>query len=87
LIEQRSVRVGSPLGLHARVAVVIVGCTVRFRARVTLLRPGTGQRADGRSILDVLLLAAAHGEELILRAEGADAEGLLAALCEIIEAA
>jgi phosphocarrier protein HPr len=85
LIEER-VRVGSRLGLHARVAVVLVSCAVRFRARITLLRPATGQRADGRSILDLLLLAAVHGEELILRAEGADAGALVAALREIIEA-
>ena len=55
-IQQRSVRVGSRLGLQARVAVLIVGRAVRFRARVTLQRPGSGPRADGLSILDLLRL-------------------------------
>lgn len=85
-MQQRRVRVGSRLGLHARVVVILVGCAVQFRARVTVQRPSTGQRVDGRSILDLLLLAAGHGEELIVSAEGADAAALVAALCEIIEA-
>jgi phosphocarrier protein HPr len=40
---------------------------------------------NGKSILELLLLAAEQGTELVLEADGADAPAALAALAELIE--
>ena len=40
---------------------------------------------DGKSILGLLLLAAARGSELVIAAEGADEQAALDALCSLVE--
>jgi phosphotransferase system HPr (HPr) family protein len=61
-----------------------VHCANRFRARVTLTRGGKSM--DGKSILGILLLAASHGTQLTLAAEGEDEQQAVAALAELVEA-
>jgi len=73
-VVETVVVVGSPLGLHGRPAAEIVRLASPFRAELTLAREdGSDGSADCRSILAMLVLAAARGTRLILRGTGEDA--------------
>ncbi len=81
---RRVVEVTNRLGLHARAAARFVHTANRFRARVSVSRDG--RTMDGKSILGILLLAAAQGTRLELRAEGDDAAAALEALGALVGA-
>ena len=74
----RQVRVTNPQGLHARPAHALVNLANRFQSEIGVIRDH--ERADGKSILSVLTLAAEHGTELIIEARGDDAIDALDAL-------
>jgi phosphocarrier protein HPr len=71
------------LGLHARAAAKFVHVASRFRSQVRVAREG--RVVDGKSIMGVLLLAAAHGTTISISADGADAQEALTALCNLVE--
>jgi phosphocarrier protein HPr len=79
---QRRVLIRDAYGLHLRLADQIVHLAKRFRAEVRVAH--RGRAADGKSILDMLGLAAAGGTRLDLEARGPDAEGAVAALTDLI---
>ena len=83
---RRNVRVSNDLGLHLRAAGVLVQMAGGFASEITLERDGgSGQRANAKSIMSVLALAAARGTELVVEAEGTDAERAVEALCALID--
>jgi phosphocarrier protein len=84
-MAERSIKVVNQLGLHARAAAKLVRAASAFRSTIALTRADGGGRADAKSILSVLLLAAARGTELRVSAEGADEEAALVAVCRLIE--
>lgn len=73
------------LGLHARAAAKLVRTASAYRSSVRLERADGGAAADAKSILSVLLLAAARGTQLRLTVEGADEGEALGAVCALIE--
>lgn len=79
----RRVTVVNPLGLHARAAARFVKLAGGFRSQIRVTK-GT-RTVEGKSILGLLLLAAARGSELTIAAEGEDAEAALDALCGLAE--
>ena len=82
-MSEREVSITNRLGLHARAAAKFVHLATRFRAQV---RVGRGGRVvDGKSIMGVLLLAAAHGSSITISADGADEHEALNALCELVQ--
>ena len=84
-MQQRTVRITNRLGLHARAAAKLVRRAGQFNSAVELSREDTGQTADGKSILGVLLLAATQGSTITIRTEGPDEEGAASALIEMVE--
>lgn len=70
--QQCTVTVRNPEGLHMRPALKLVQATTGFQCQLELER--AGQIADCRSILSLLTLGAAQDCELLLRAQGPDAE-------------
>jgi phosphocarrier protein HPr len=72
------------LGLHARAAAKLVRAAAAFRSTLKLVRLDRGTAADAKSILSVLMLAAARGTELLITAEGPDEGPALDALCQLI---
>jgi phosphotransferase system HPr (HPr) family protein len=71
------------LGLHARAAAKFVHTAGRFTAHIRVAR---GDReVDGKSIMGLLLLAAAHGSSIHISADGPDEEPAIAALCALVE--
>ena len=81
---RRTVTVTNALGVHARAAARFVHTAGGFNARVTVAR---GERVvDGKSILGVLLLAAARGTAITIAADGPDEAAALTALCALVDA-
>jgi phosphocarrier protein HPr len=77
------VTIRNRLGLHARAAAKFVHVASRYRAHVLVAREG--RVVDGKSIMGILLLAAAHGTRITISAEGPDGQAALAALCELVD--
>jgi phosphocarrier protein len=69
-------------GMHARAAAKFVKLAGSFDAEVTVVKNGTA--VSGSSILGLMMLAAAPGCELELRAQGPGATAALGALAELI---
>jgi phosphocarrier protein len=82
-VIERAVEVRNGRGLHARAAARFVRVANRFRARISVSRGG--RTMDGKSILGILLLAAAQGARLEIQAEGDDAQAALEALVTLVE--
>jgi phosphocarrier protein HPr len=79
----RTVAIRNQLGMHARAAARFVHTASAFDARVRVSR---GSRVmDGKSIMGVLLLAAAKGSDIMISAEGVDEAAALDALCQLVE--
>ena len=81
---RRQVEISNGLGLHLRAANQFVRVSQQFQVEVRVFCNGLG--ANGRSILDLLCLAAECGDQLELEVSGPDAEDAASALCELIEA-
>jgi phosphocarrier protein len=82
-MPERTVVVGSTVGLHARPAALFVQAASAQPVKVTIAKPG-GKPADARSILSVLALDARGGDEIVLAAEGDGAEQALETLAEFV---
>jgi phosphocarrier protein FPr len=78
----RVMRISNPHGLHARPAAQIVERVRAYDAQVSI-QVGS-KRADARSITGLLGLGASTGDEITLRADGAQAEEALAAVEAIV---
>ena len=70
------------LGLHARPSAKLTATAGRFRAEVWLSR--NNRRVNAKSIMGVMMLAAARGSTLTVEAEGPDADQAIAAIVELI---
>ena len=78
-----TVKVVNRLGLHARPAMELVDLAGTFTSTVTIVRDD--QEVDGKSIMQVMMLAATQGTVLIVRAEGPDAEKAIKAIRDLIK--
>ena len=82
LTARRRVVFTQASGLHLRRADQLVRRATAFQADIWL--EGPGGRANGKSILDLMALAAACGTTLEIEARGPDAEAAVAALAALI---
>jgi phosphocarrier protein HPr len=73
-------------GLHARPAHMFVQTANSYAAKLRVGRTDNEERVDGKSIMGMMMLAAEHGAELELLAEGPDGEAMLRALAELVAA-
>lgn len=71
------------LGLHARASAKLVQTANRFRSEVFISKEG--EEVNGKSIMGILMLAAAIGAKIEVRVSGEDAEAAIAALSQLIE--
>jgi phosphocarrier protein HPr len=82
-MTSRSVTVGNALGLHARAAARFVHLASQYESQI---RVGRGAKVmDGKSIMGILLLAAARGTAIQISAEGADEVAAVDALVQLVE--
>lgn len=77
-----NVTIINKLGLHARAATRLVQTAGEYRAEVFVAK--AGKEVNGKSILGIMMLAAAKGSELTIRCEGPDADEALKAVVELI---
>ena len=73
------------LGLHARPAMAFVDAAGGFGCEVRVRRTDNDEWVDGKSIMQMLLLAATQGTELEIACEGEGAEGALGTLVRLVE--
>ena len=77
------VMISNRLGLHARPAMCFVDAAMVFQAAITVKRQT--QTVDGKSIMQMMMLAATKGTELEILADGPDAEAACASLKKLVE--
>ncbi|NDC54671.1 MAG: HPr family phosphocarrier protein [Planctomycetia bacterium] len=79
----REVVVGIEQGLHARPADLLAREARKWQSRIELV--AERQRADGKSILDLLTLAAEAGTRLVVEATGPDAREAVEAIGRLFD--
>jgi phosphocarrier protein HPr len=82
-MTSQSVTVVNERGMHARAAAKFVHLATRFSSRVRVARHG--REMDGKSIMGILLLAAARGTIITISADGADEDDAVHALAALVE--
>ena len=79
---ERGVQVRNRLGMHARAAVKFVQTANGFKSEVKVVKDD--QEANGKSIMGLLTLVAAHGVTMTVVCDGDDADAAAAALAELV---
>ncbi|HTU17243.1 MAG TPA: HPr family phosphocarrier protein [Gemmataceae bacterium] len=79
----QKVVITNPQGFHMRPMAAFAQLAARFDSSVKVSREG--QSVNGKSILDLMLLAAAQGTELTLEVAGPDAPSALDALVKLLK--
>ena len=82
-MTSRIVTVVNQLGMHARAAAKFVHLATRFESHVRVARDG--RQMDGKSIMGILLLAAACGSTITITADGADEGAAVEALTALVD--
>ena len=81
-MERKRITIINKLGLHARAAAKFVKLASSFESEVRLARGD--HMVNGKSIMGVMMLAAAKGTELELSADGHDAAAAVSKLEQLI---
>ena len=79
----QSVTVVNQLGMHARAAAKFVHLATRYEAKVRVARDR--REMDGKSIMGILLLAAARGQTITISADGSDEHDAVNALVALVQ--
>ena len=84
---ERTVILGSKSGLHARPAAVFVQHAKGFQSQITLSisKDSCDKTVNAKSILSVLSLGAEQGDQVVLKANGEDAELAADKLASLLE--
>jgi phosphocarrier protein len=81
-MTSRTARIVNKLGLHARPSAQLVSVTSKFEAEVFITKGEL--RINAKSIMGVMMLAAEKGSELLIEADGPDAEAAAEAVAALI---
>jgi phosphocarrier protein HPr len=81
-MQKKELLIENKLGLHARAAAQIVKSATAFSSKITLIKDGL--EVDGKSIMGIMMLAAAKGSSIYLKIEGKDEEEAMSVLGELI---
>jgi phosphocarrier protein HPr len=74
----KELKVTTEAGIHARPAAAVVETCSRFQSRISFIKGDI--RANAKSIMNIMLLAAEYGADILVEAEGADEAEALAAV-------
>ncbi|MCH8210936.1 MAG: HPr family phosphocarrier protein [Planctomycetes bacterium] len=78
------VSIPNKLGLHARPAMIFVETASKLEPRVTVRRCDQDDVVDGKSIMQMMMLAATMGTEIEITANGSDAEEAVQTLVKLV---
>lgn len=81
IIEEKVI-ICNKLGLHARAAAKFVGVASEFGALIEIEKDS--KRVNGKSIMGVMMLAASQGSEVIIYADGDDAQSAVEKLTALV---
>jgi phosphocarrier protein len=81
-MQQREVEIVNKLGLHARASAKLTQLAGQHQCEVWLSR--NGRRVNAKSIMGVMMLAAAKGSRVIIETSGADEEAAMIAIAQLI---
>jgi len=79
---QQEVEIINKLGLHARAAARLTQVAGRFKSNVWITR--NGRRVNAKSIMGVMMLAAARGSRVVLETEGPDEQEAMTAITRLV---
>lgn len=71
------------LGLHARAASLFVQLSNKFDSDILVYK--NGQEVNGKSIMGILILAAAQGSQITIKTSGGDATAAMEALGDLVD--
>jgi phosphotransferase system HPr (HPr) family protein len=84
--SSRVIFVSNKLGLHARPAMQFVDLANQFKSQIMVIKGGDEPgEADGKSVMQMIILAATQGTELKITADGEDADTAVTKLAELFE--
>ena len=81
----RTVRITNRRGLHARASAKFVTLASRLPATIMVSKVGQDQQVVGTSIMGLMMLGAAMGDDIVISANGDGAEAALGAMTELVE--
>lgn len=79
---ESSLEIINKLGLHARASAKLVSTAARFESRVEI--EFSGQTADAKSIMSIMMLAASQGSKITLRTDGLDEQAAMDSVTSLI---
>lgn len=79
---QKKITISNKLGLHARAAAKLVSLTSKYSAHIEIANKT--KKVNGKSIMGVMMLAAAMGSELEFTIDGDDEKDLLVAVEKLV---
>ena len=82
-MTRRETRIVNRLGLHARAAAQLVRMANEYNSDISLIK--SKQQANAKTIMEVLMLGAAQGEDLTVEASGDDEEHAVEAIVQLID--
>ena len=82
-MQQLEVEIVNKLGLHARASAKLTQLASKYQAEVWMTR--NGRRVNAKSIMGVMMLAAARGTTVTIETSGPDEEEAMSALLELIK--
>jgi phosphocarrier protein HPr len=86
MTASRDIIVSNSMGLHARPAMQFVDLANSFASEIRVIKPGEEPViADGKSVMQMIVLEATQGTVLKIEANGDDAEQAVQKLAELFE--
>ena len=82
-VSEADVEIKNAQGLHMRPAMQFVDIANRFKSSITVSNGET--KVDGKSIMEISMLAATCGSRLKIKIEGPDAAEAMHALRDLVE--
>jgi len=81
-MQQREIEVVNKLGLHARASAKLTQLAAQFASEVWISRDG--RKVNAKSIMGVMMLAAARGSVVTIETDGPDEAQAMTALVSLI---
>ncbi|MFH1449819.1 MAG: HPr family phosphocarrier protein [bacterium] len=82
---KKKLMIKNKLGLHARAAALFVQTANKHESEILVKAVGGNRRVNGKSIMGVMMIAAAYNQEILIEAKGKDEREALEELTVLIE--
>lgn len=82
MVVSKEMQIINRLGLHARAAAQLVKTANQFTSEITVEKDG--EQINAKSIMGILMLAAACGSRIIVTVEGEDATAAMKSIEELV---